>query len=898
MQTNRSYILLFYCIFFIRIGFSQDATSQNNLAISPAKKEVIDTDKKKNGFESKKDSLGFKKTDSIALDTIQPKESIEDIIVHVAKDYTIQNAKNQTVTLYNEANISYTDIDLKAGIIIIDYKKNTLFAKGIIDSLGYNQLPIFKQGGQESEQDSIIYNFKSKRALIYGLKTKQGEMFTYGKKTKRVNDSTIYVRNIRFTTSEKKIPDYYIATNKAKLVPGKKIIVGSSNLVLADIPTPIFLPFAYFPIGETSVSGFLIPAFDTGSSSRGIGIQNGGYYFAINDYMDLTVLGDAYSNGSWGMRLSSNYRKRYRFNGSFNFNFENNINGIRGFDDYSKSNNFNIRWSHSQDSKASPNSRFTASVNLGSSKFFRESQNQFNISQTQTNTLNSSINYSKTFVGTPFNMNVTASHQQNTNTEKITMTLPSLTLNMNRIYPFAGKGGVQKTPIQKMGFNYTLQGQYLINTNDDDFFKPKMFETARSGAQHRTGTNTNIKAFKYFTLSPSVNYEETWQFDYIQKNYDIENNVVVTDTLRGFKSYREYNAGVSLSTNVYGTFNFKKGRLKKIRHTFRPSISYSYRPDFKDKYLKKVQQSADATDLLEYTVFDQGIYGAPSSGLSNAIGISLNNVLEAKVAPKDPDSDEEDEKITLLNNLNFNSSYNIAGDSLRWSPVSFSAGTRLFKDKLAINLNGSLDPYKVVSQNGRITRINQFNQNILRLTNANLTANYSISSTDFDKSAKKESNNNSGNGAQNGTDILGANIDPTNRLGQNSINTSNRNKKNKETTLYKADIPWSINLAYSTNYRNNGIDPGEIGVHSIMFSGNVELSPKWKMGYSSGYDIKGGAFTFSRFNFTRDLDSWQFNFNWVPFGTNSSYTFFIGVKSSVLSDLKWDKNKPPDRRLF
>ncbi len=898
MQTNRSYILLFYCIFFIRIGFCQEAISEKKAGISSVKKKLIDANKKENRFENKKDSLGFKKKDSIAVDSIKPKETIEDIIVHIAKDYTIQNARDKTVTLYNEANISYTDIDLKAGIIIVDYKKNTLFAKGIIDSIGYTQLPIFKQGGQESEQDSILYNFKSKRALIYGLKTKQGEMYTYGKKTKRVNDSTIYIRNIRFTTSEKKIPDYYIATNKAKLVPGKKIIVGSSNLVLADIPTPIFLPFAYFPIGETNVSGFLIPAFDTGSSSRGIGIQNGGYYFAINDYMDLTVLGDAYSNGSWGMRLSSNYRKRYRFSGSFNFNFENNINGIRGFDDFSKANNFNIRWSHSQDAKASPNSRFTASVNLGSSKFFRESQNQFNVSQTQTNTLNSSINYSKTFVGTPFNMNVTASHQQNTNTEKITMTLPSLTLNMNRIYPFAGKGGVQKTPIQKMGFNYTLQGQYLINTTDDDFLKSKMFETARSGAQHRTGTNTNIKAFKYFTLSPSVNYEETWQFDYIQKEYDITNNVVVTDTLRGFKSYREYNAGISLSTNVYGTFNFKKGRLKKIRHTFRPSISYSYRPDFKDKYLKKVQRSADATDFLDYTVFDQGIYGAPSGGLSNTIGISLNNVLEAKVAPKDPESDEEDEKITLLNNLNFNSSYNIAGDSLRWSPVSFSAGTRLFKDKLAVNLSGSLDPYKVVSSNGRITRINQFNPNILRLTNANLTANYSISSSDFDKKSKKDSKDNNGNGAQNGTDILGANINPTNGLNQSSTNNNNQRNKDKETTLYKADIPWSINLAYSTNYRNNGIDGGEIGVHSIMFSGNVELSPKWKMGYSSGYDVKGGAFTFSRFNFTRDLDSWQFNFNWVPFGTNSSYTFFIGVKSSILSDLKWDKNKPPDRRLF
>jgi len=884
LQTKISYILLFCCLLFINKGFSQNENPKNE-----AVKKSISL------LKNTRDSLAIQKKDTTATDTIKVKETIEDIIIHDAKDYTIQNAKNKTVELYNEAHITYTDIDLKAGIIIVDYKKNTLFAKGLIDSTGYAQRPIFKQGSQESEQDSMIYNFKSKRALIYGLKTKQGEMFTYGEKTKRVNDSTIYVRNIRFTTSDKKVPDYYIATNKAKLVPGKKIIVGTSNLVLADIPTPLFLPFAYFPLSETSVSGFLIPAFDTGSSTRGIGFQNGGYYFALSDYMDLTVLADAYSNGSWGSRISSNYRKRYRFSGSFSFNFENNINGIRGFDTYSKANNFNIRWSHSQDSKASPNSRFSASVNLGSSRFFRESQNQFNVAQTQTNTLNSSINYSKTFVGTPFNMNLTATHQQNTNTQKITMTLPSLTVNMDRIYPFAGKGGIQKTPIQKMGFNYTLQGQYLINTTDTEFLTSKMFETARAGMQHRTGTNTNIKAFKYFTLSPSVNYEETWQFDYIQKKYDITEDVVVTDTLRGFKSYREYNAGVSLSTNIYGTFNFKKGRLKTIRHTLRPSISYSYRPDFKDKYIQQVQRSADATDLLDYTLYDQGIYGAPSAGLSNAIGITLNNVLEAKVAPKNPESeDEEDEKITILNNLNFSSSYNIAADSLRWSPVSFSAGTRLFKDKLAVNLNGSLDPYKV---NAAGVRINEFNPNILRLTNANITANYSISSKDFDKSKKDEVENRNGNGAQNGIDVIGADINPTDRFGQrNNVNTEEDN--NKEAKLYHADIPWSINLAYSTNYRNNGINGGEIGVHSLMFSGNIELTPKWKMGYSSGYDIKNGGFTFSRFNFTRDLDSWQFNFNWVPFGTNSSYTFFIGVKSSVLADLKWDKNKPPDRRLF
>tara|TARA_R110002153_G_scaffold240787_1_gene395579 strand:+ start:3828 stop:6509 length:2682 start_codon:yes stop_codon:yes gene_type:complete len=893
LQTNLSYILLFCCFFFIKISLAQDIKQIQKTEIPVVKKDTLLFNKKDSLFSTKKDSLLLKNKDSISIDSLKPKETVEDIITHIAKDYTIQNAKEKTVTLYDEANITYTDIDLKAGHIVIDYKKNTLFAKGIKDSTGYVQRPIFKQGNEESEQDSMIYNFKSKRALIYGLKTKQGEMFTYGEKTKRVNDSTVYIRNIRFTTSDKEIPDYYISTNKAKLVPGKKIIVGVSNLVLADVPTPLFLPFAYFPMTETSVSGFLIPAFDTGSSDRGIGFQNGGYYFAMSDYADLTVLGDAYSNGSWGTRISSNYNKRYRFSGNFSFNFENIVSGIRGFDDYSKANNFNIRWSHNQDTKASPSSRFTASVNLGSSKFFRESLNQFNVAQTQTNTLNSSINYSKTFVDTPFNMAVTASHQQNTNTESITMTLPSLSLNMDRLYPFAGKDGVKNNPIQKLGFNYNMLGQYLINTTDDEFLTSKMFETARSGVQHKTSTNTNIKAFKYFTLSPSANYEETWQFDYINKEYDAINDLVVTDTLRGFKTYREYNMGVSLSTNIYGTFNFNKGRLKAIRHTIRPTVSYSYRPDFKDKYIKEVQQSALATDLLPYTVFDQGIYGAPSAGLSNSIGISLNNVLEAKVAPKDPESDEEDEKVTLLNNLNFSSSYNMAADSLRWSTVSFSAGTRLFKDKLALNFAGSLDPYQV---NDEGDRIDEFTPNIFRLTNANLTANYAISSADFDKSKKKdEKDNKSGNGNNNPADTMGANIDPTNAQGRRENNQQNKTTK---TELYNSKIPWTINLVYSANYTNNGVDPGSIGVHTLGFSGNLELSPKWKVGYSSGYDVKNGAFSFSRFNFSRDLDSWQFNFNWVPFGSVSSYTFFIGVKSSTLSDLKWDKNKPPDRTLF
>jgi len=879
-------------------GFSQDIKKKKELSTTSIKKNILIPNIKKTLPSKEKNTLLQKKIDTSLFDSIKPKETLKDIIIHDAKDYTIQNAKDKTLTLYNEAVLIYGEIDLKAGIIIVDYNKETLFAKGIIDSTGYTQRPLFKQGNEETEQDSLIYNFKSKRALIYGLKTKQGEMFTYGEKTKRVNDSTIYVRKIRFTTSDKEDnPDYYITTNKAKLVPGKKIIVGTSNLVIADIPTPLFLPFAYFPLGEKSISGFLIPAFDTGSSNRGIGFQNGGYYFAINDYVDLAVRGDAYSNGSWGLRGLSNYNVRYKYSGGFNLSFENIVQGIRGFSTYNKSSNFNVRWNHSQDTKASPNSRFAASVNLGSSKYFRESLNEFNSSQFLTNTFNSSVSYSKRFVGTPFNLSVSATHSQNTNNQSINMTLPSLNLTMSKIFPFEGKGGVKKNPIQKMGFDYTMQGEYRINTTEDEFLSSKMFKTAKSGMKHRTGTSTNIKAFRYFTLSPSVSYQETWNFNYLKKTYSENDNEVITDTISGFKSFREYNTGISLSTNIYGNFQFNKGRLKAIRHTIRPSISYNYTPDFAKKYQEKVQQSEDPFDLLTYTPFDNnvGIYGAPNSGLSNSIGISLNNVVEAKVANKDPDSDEEDKKITILNNLNFSTAYNIAADSLKWSNVNISAGTRLFNDKMALNLNASLDPYQV---NDLGISIDKFNRNLFRIERANLTANYSLSSADFSKDNKDDQNSKSGNGAQDTPDVLGGNINPTNRFAQTGANRNNDKKKDVETKLYNADIPWNLNLAYSATYANNGREPGDVQTHSVMFSGNLELSPKFKVGYSSGYDLKDGAFTFSRFNFSRDLDSWQYNFSWVPFGNISSYTFFIGVKSSILQDLKWDKNRPPDRRLF
>ncbi|MDG1040383.1 MAG: putative LPS assembly protein LptD [Polaribacter sp.] len=870
LQSKIQHILLFTLLSFFCIQF--------NYAQEIKTKKIVVPVSQKKEFLQKKDSLfNQKKIDTVKTDTIGvPKSSVTSKITHNALDYILQNAKTKKVELYNEAHVIYEDIDLKAGYILIDNKNNTLFAKGIKDSLGYSQLPYFKQGSQESEQDSILYNFKTKKAIIYGVKTTQSGMITYGKKMKRVNDSTIFLRDLKFTTSDKINPDYYIKTRKAKLVPGKKIIVGFSNLVIADVPTPLAIPFAYFPTTETRASGFIIPTWGQ-TNSQGYFLQNGGYYLALNDYLDISLMGDVYSNGSWGLRSESSYVVRYRFSGNFSFRYENLIRSQKGFDDYSKSTNFNLRWSHSQDAKSNPNARFSASVNLGSSKYFRESLNEINSSDFLTNTLNSSISYYKNFVGTPFNLNATASHSQNTNTKEINMTLPSLQVNMDRIYPFAGKSGVKKNALQKIGLNYSMKGDYSIKTVDSLFFKPEMFETAKAGIQHTASANTNMKVLKYFTLTPNANFKEVWNWDYINKYYDAASGTAVEERINGFKSYREYSAGVSLGTNIYGNFSFNKGNFK-VRHTVRPSISYGYRPDFADKYNQQVQQSIDPTDILTYSPFEDGIYGRPGAGLSNSIGISVANVLEAKVASKDS-LNTEDKKITLLNNLNFSTSYNIAADSLKWSPVSVTAGTRFFKDKLTLNMGATLDPYQI-DNNGN--RIDQINSNLFRLTNANATANISFSSKDFEKKEKPKSKNTN-----------------QNQFGDEAPNTkTNKNKEIKETKLYSATIPWNISLAYAVNYTNYGITNAGIGSNSLMFNGDLELSPKWKVRYSSGYDFKNKGFTYTRLGFTRDLDSWSFNFDWSPFGTNKSYFFRIGVNSSMLNDLKWDKRSLPDRLLF
>ena len=867
LQTKKSYnfhlvkLIFIYVIFFgIKINYSQD----------------------------------IKENDSIIQnDTITKKGLLLGKIKRNAKGYMKIDKTEGKLYLYDQAELYYLDTELKSGIIILDYNNNEVAAGRIKDSTGQlTQPPFFKQAGNEVNPDSIRFNFDTKKAIIWNSKSEQNGMNITALATKKENDSVYFIKDAKVTTSKNvEDPEYYIRVRKGKFIPKNKIIAGLSNLYIEDVPTPIFLPFAYFPLTENRKTGFIFPSIGQ-NNQRGYFFQNGGYYFAFNDYFDITLLGDYYTNGSYGFRNESNYRKRYRYNGSLSIRFENLINGERGLPGYSKSNIYNFRWSHSQDSKSNPNSRFSASVNLGSSNYFRESVNQLNTPNFLNNTMNSSVSYSKTFRGYPsVNMSLTASHSQNTRTKKVNMSLPTLNASMERIYPFVKRNGQKKGFFKNINFQYSLRGENRIETSDSLFLKKEMFDDAIYGMKHSIPLSTNFKVLKHLSVSVGGSYEEVWTGQTIKRNnYDVINQTIgKTDTIKGFDRFNKYNFSANIGTTIYGVFNFKEGKkFQTIRHVIRPSVNYGINPSF-EKYYDEYIIDADG-NTSEYSRFEGGFFGVPGNNFSSSIGISINNVLEAKVTDKDSTAIEP-KKIKLLNNLNFNTSYNIAADSLNWSPVRMTSGMTLFEDKLNINVGATFDPY-AINDKGR--RINKFHDGGFRMTSANINMGFTFTSKNSKEKPKERDNSRSGGR----TDDLFGRVDDfaDSSFDDNENDESNDEEEITNSSFYNNKMPWDIRFAHSLTYNNNQ-GQKEISNNSLMFSGNVSLSRKWKIGGSSGYDFKNTGFTYTQLRFERDLDSWKMNFNWVPFSTRASWYFFIGIKSDLLKDLKYDKRRLPDKRL-
>jgi lipopolysaccharide assembly outer membrane protein LptD (OstA) len=857
-----------------------------------------DTNKKKKATSASKqpDSIKTTTIDSIKVDSIKPKKAFLDgKVKYKAKDYAKIDQKRKLITLYNEAELYYQDVELKSGIIVLDYEKNEVYAGRLKDSAGiYTQYPNFKQGASAVEPDSIRFNFKTKKALIWNSRSEQGEFRIKASITKKENDSVYFLKGARFTTAKDvDNPEYYFQTNKVKFIPGKKVITGLTNMVIADVPTPIALPFAYFPMSsEKSISGLILPSYND-SNTRGFSLQNGGYYFALSDNYDLTVLGDYYTNGSYAMRFESSYAKRYKYRGNINIRFENLISSERGYPDYSKQNIYNIQWSHSKDTKASPNSSFSASVNMGSSKYFKQSINQANIGSNLNNTLSSSVSYSKTFNTLPqIRTSLTATHSQNTQTQVINMTLPTLEASVDRIYPFVGKNGVKKGFIKNINFQYNLSGKNSIVTTDSLFFKPQMFDNAKIGAKHSIPISTNFKIFKYFSASTTANYQEVWQTSTVNKAYDTEQGKVVEKVVNGFDAYRTYSFSSSLGTTIYGTFNFGEDKkIKSIRHVMRPSVTYGYTPSF-EKYYDTYASDASGT-MKEYSRFEGGIFGAPGSSNSNIVGFDLSNTFEAKVTDKDS-TKTEPKKIMLLNNLNFSTSYNFNADgitSFAWQPLRVSGGTQLLDNKMNINFGATLNPYAIDNSGKQMNVFNIDNGgSLFRMTSANMTLNYSISNKE--KSKKDDSNSqNTRNGGRE-DDLFGRSTDLNDQ--RKSQFDGSEEEDNEITQFFNAKLPWDMTLAYSLTY-GNAMRENKIIGNSIMISANMDITPKWKGGISTGYDFVQKGVTFTQLRFERDLLSWRMDFNWTPIGPYSNWNFFIGIKSGVLSDIKWNKRSTINR---
>jgi len=899
LRTNILYILYIFGLFFTQFTFSQEGGKVDMSKLTQNDSTSL--------IHPSLQPMNLILQDSVLSDSIPKKKSmITDIVRSYAKDYKHMARRENKMYLYNEGKIEYQDMVIEAGEIILDNATNEVTARGIKDSTGYTQPPIFTQGTQKIEPDSIRYNFTTGRAIVYNSLTKQGGFTVRGPVTKRENDSVFFIKNAKFTTEDNvDEADYYFKANRIKVVPNKKIVTGLVQMYIVDVPMPLALPFGYFPMVDKASSGFVLPSFGD-NRQRGFSLMNGGYYFAISDYLDLSVLGDYYTNGSWATRVDSDYVVRYKFNGSVSFRYENLLLEERGFPDFSEQTIFNFRWNHQQDAKANPNSRFSASVNIGSSSFFRESINQANQGNFLNNTLNSSISYNKTInAGPGMNLNLTATHSQNTNTQEINMTLPTLQFSINRVFPFESETGSKKGAIQNINLQYNLRGENRIRTTDESFLTGAMFNDLNAGMRHSIPLSTNFKVFEHFSVSMNANYDETWVMQTYDQRFDEQTQEVVRDTITGFDSYRTYNFSTSLGTTVYGMFAFgDESKINAVRHVMRPSVSYNINPAFDQFYDQFTRPGLGATEdqLVEYSRFEGTLFGAPGNRFSSSMSFSLTNDFEAKVRNEDSTATGDDrfKKVKLLNNFGLSTNYNFAADSLNLSAIALRGNIPIVTDKFNVNLIAALDPYALNNNNQRIDKLNIDNGgSLFRLTNANISFSYALSDKTFSKDEEEEEEEDI-DSVRDETFRSGGRPDDLFGQGQmmNDPRSQRQDEEDKEddNEYYNYKIPWNLNLSYTMTYANQ-TRQSEIASHSIMFSGDVELSPQWKVGISSGYDLANQGFTFTQLRFNRDLGSFNMSLNWTPIGPRESWFFFIGIKANMLRDLKYDRNREPDRRL-
>ncbi len=843
--------------------------------------------------------------DTVAGSRIRRQQvDLDNQVVFSSKDSMIMVGREMTF-MYGDGQIDYGDLKLTAEDIELDMAKSEVYAVGVEDSLGeVVGSPVFEEAGTAYESGTMRYNFKSKRGYITNVITQQGEGYLTGGTTKKTDGEDFYVENGRYTTcDDHECPHFYLQLTRAKVRPKKNIVTGPAYMVLAGLPLPLAVPFGYFPFSDKYASGVIVPTFGD-DYNRGFYLSDGGYYFAINDYIDLALTGEIYTKGSWGLSAQSTYNKRYKFNGHFNVNYLKTINGEKGDPDYSTATNFQVLWSHTQDAKSNPNMTLSASVNFTTSGYSRSSVNAYYSNAFTENTKSSTINLSYRFPQSKWQLSTSLNLSQRTQDSTLSVSFPNLNVSMSQTYPFKRKKPVgDEKWYEKIRMSYSGQLQNSLTAKQDEFFKKSLIKDWRNGMKHNIPISATFNLFKYFNLTPSINITDRMYTSKIRREWDPAKSAEICDTTYSFYNVWDFTSSVSLDTKIYGFFQplpFLGDKVKMIRHVMTPTVSFSYAPDFSSPWFGYYGQysytdTQGNPQTRKYSLFPNSLFGVPGQGKTGAVSFSLANNLEMKVKTNDSIGEK---KVSLIENFTVSQSYNFAADSLNWSNINTSLLLRLTK-QFNLNLNATWDVYTYqLNSAGNPVRVNiprwKAGKGIGRLSSTGTSFSYTFNNDTFKRKDKKDADKGKKDDDNNG----GSSFDDTSggrpRSPRDNGDNSGDDLQLDADGYVPWSVPWSLSVNYSINYSYGDFNyekmeyNGKI-TQNLSLSGNIRPTKNWEFSATASYDFETHKLAYMNLNISRDLHCFTMRASVIPIGPYKSYNFHIAVKSSLLSDLKYDK---------
>lgn len=851
--------------------------------------------------------------DSIRLDSINRKKSgaLDAPVTFSSEDSMVYDAKSKVARLYGNSNVKYQNMDLSSDRIQMSLDSSLVRATGTADSTGaISGTPVFTMGQDKYESDTMAFNFKTKKGFIYNVYTEQEDGYLSSQHSKRDSSGVLYLEHGRYTTCDQPHPDFYIALSRAKVRPGKDVVFGPAYLVVADVPLPLAIPYGFFPFTKSYSSGFIMPSYGD-ESSRGFYLRDGGYYFAMSDKWDLKLLGEIYTKGSWGLSVASNYRKRYRYNGSFFFSYQNTKNGDKGMPDYTEQTSFKLQWSHRQDPKSNPFSSLSASVNFASTSYERNNLNSMYNPQSYTQSLRtSSVNWSTSFSSLGMTISGSANLSQNMIDSTVSLTLPDLNISVSRFYPFKRKHMAGKERwYEKISMSYTGQFSNSIDTKEDKLFKSNLIKDWRNAFQHNIPINANFTLFNYININPSFNFTDRMYSNKVMKSWDEQAQTERADTTYGFYNVYNWSMSIGASTKMYGFWVPSKkifgDKIQAIRHVLTPQVTFSYAPDCGSRYYETYQKTdADGNvSLVEYSPFENGLFNVPSRGKTGSVTFDLSNNIEMKVK-SDKDSTGY-KKLSIIDELGFNMGYNMAAKEKPWSYLTVRLRLKWWKN-YTFNLNAVFATYAYelddngrpyVSNHteyskGRFGRFQGLSQNISFTLNPEKLKKW-FGGGDDEEDATEDDNN-----TEDDDTGIESNVDDDMVNGQNGARKKNAGKAETDADGYmKFSMPWSLTFGYGITMREN--TSGKFNTktmrypyaftQTLNFSGNIRISDGWNISFSSGYDFENHDLSMTTASLSRDLHCFNMSCS-VVLAPYTSYNFSFRCNAATLTDaLKYDK---------